>query len=43
MVGVVISFLSFLGRAALKNLEAHLIDKGIDKENTNKENTEWVG
>ena len=36
MVGMVISFLSFLGSAALKNLEVHLFGKGIDKENAKR-------
>ena len=37
-MGGVISFLSFLGSTALKNIEVHLLDEGIDRENT-----EWVG
>ena len=37
-MGGVISFLSLLGSAALKNLGVHQFDEGIDRENT-----EWVG
>ena len=37
-MGGVISFLSFLGSAALKNIEVQQFVEGIDRENT-----EWVG
>ena len=37
-MGGVISFLIFLGSAALKNLEVHQSVERIDRENT-----EWIG